>query len=507
MKKISLNVFYILFSMYFVALFSVDIVTTKVFIHPEVIDKYPGYLRFTGYMHELGKSFDPSNGEACVPLPLYANKCESKATAVSRTRNLNYFFDYVDAKFSRSITFRVGSVTHLISSIGCVFFIFLALLILNKNKFAIALFLSTSFLGLPQLLSLNNLLYRSGKILTCLFISILFYIYVKIRSESHLSKKFITASLIAASLLILSDEQAIICFVIFMVLLFLKNKFNLLLIYSSIILWYAGFRFIIEPFVANYLNEITILRSGTYADPRTFIQFDLSVLGSVLIASGYQVLMSLGTANFLGSWWPSIAVTCIITLMVLIFLKSQVPTSESRLTLARYRKIGLFVMTTWLLAIYLMALRHGFIVKPPLFGDGYYFLVVATFFFCILVACLSQISHTIGLIITFVTINTRNSLISDMTKDAVRPRELKLTISLQKIVGILVVVIVTSNFINTRMTRDLIRERVMGREWVATQLTIQEIIATQKHDQYYSIYEPIYLTHKHFIDSYKLDAK
>ena len=71
---------------------------------------------------------------------------------------------------------------------------------------------------------------------------------------------------------------------------------------------------------------------------------------------------------------------------------------------------------------------------------------------------------------------------------------------------ILVVVIMSSNFINIRLTRESLRERVMGADWVTTQLQIQDIIVTQKMDKEYSIYERIYLKHKYFIDSYKKDA-
>jgi hypothetical protein len=293
MNRLSSGFLYVVFAFYFVVLFSIDNITTPTFIHPEVIDKYPGYLNFKGYTHELGKPFDANNGEACVPQPIYANKCESKTTAESRTRNLNYFFDYIDAQFTKVINLKIGSITHFATAFLCVFFIYLALLVLTKNNYAIALFFSTAFLCLPHILLLNNTLYRSGKILTCLLISVLFYIYTRIRSEAPLTNSSLILSLIASGLLILSDEQAIIVFMIFMLLVFLKRKFSLLTIYSSIILWYLIFRFLIEPFLAKHLNGLMLVRSGTFADPRTFFNLDLSVLGSTFIACAYQIFMSL----------------------------------------------------------------------------------------------------------------------------------------------------------------------------------------------------------------------
>jgi len=497
--------------MYFVLLFSIDNVTTRTFIHPEVIDKYPGYLKFTGYAHEIGKPFDPNNGEACVPQPLYANKCDSKTIAGSRTRNLNYFFDYLDAQFSKSVNFKYGSITHLIASFGCVVFVFLALLLLTKNNYCAALFFSTSFLCLPQLLALNSTLYRSGKILTCLFLSLLFYIYIKIRSDVPLSINTIALSFIASSLLILSDEQAIIIFLIFMALILLKRKFNLLLIYSLIIVWYFIFRFLIEPFMASHLNGITILRTGTYADPTTFLKFDLSILGSTLSASGYQIFMSLGATNFIGCLLTSIVVTCLIVLMVFLFVKPNEWCDETRKKFFHYVRMISFLSLIWLLTIYLMALRHDFIVRPPLFGGGYYFVVSATFFYFITVAGLVQISPSLALITPFIAVSTSKRLNTEVSKDlirnwAVRAEGLILEVSVQKIIIILVVLMVSSNFINTRQTREQIREGVMGRDWLAQQLQIQEIITTQKQDNEYSIYEPIYLKHKYFIDSYKKNS-
>jgi hypothetical protein len=221
--------------------------------------------------------------------------------------------------------------------------------------------------------------------------------------------------------------------------------------------------------------------------------------------------MSLGSTNFIGSPLTSVVMISLITLLVFIFVKTNDWDNTTRRKLFNNLRVSIFLAVIWLVTIYIMALRHGFIVKPPLYGDGYYFLVVAAFFYCIVAAALVQINPSLKFIVPFITTHSTKPLSSEVSRDLIRKWAIRAEgpiaqVSLQKIVMILVVVIMSSNFINIRLTRESLRERVMGADWVTTQLQIQDIIVTQKMDKEYSIYEPIYLKHKYFIDSYKKDA-
>jgi hypothetical protein len=471
-NKISRIIFVV--TSFFLILFLTDTFLSKTFIHPENIDKYPKAISFSGYLNEMGKSFDVNNGEACVLKPLYANLCDPPNIAVSRTRNLNYFFDYVDAQFTKHFTFRLGSITQLIFALSSSVLIYLALLNINNVSTGMAALYAAFYLCLPQVLSLNALLYRSGKILTCFLVSYLFYLITSalrqrdLEYKIHRSKWISLLHLIAISLLILSDEMAVVLVALFVFILLWFKESKLSLVYGLSLIWYLLFRFYLEPILVNFFVDGKVILFGGWNDPGTFIALNWPTLLGACKAIMNQISYVFGRGNHIGTLAYTIAVLAILFTYFFLTLSRRSPGKILiDLKTKVYFQFNLTILycillVVWVVVVYLMALRHDHIIKPPYYGGGYYFIVTICLFYVMFINVLVRIQVNKPLVI------------------------------------IILFIIGSGNFINIRETRLATVEAVMGADWVRTQSKLQELIKNRDCDSS----ESIRLRHIKFIDSY-----
>jgi hypothetical protein len=315
---------------------------------PEIIDKYPLYFQnehSEGFMlGGLKSAFNTCNGEACVADRLTANLCENPQFCESRSRNFNYFFDYVDAIFFKYTGSKIGMITN---SIGNLLILYLVFFSFQQYKPDVASWklaiLVLPFLFLPHVLSMDNFMYRSGKILTLIYFAFLFFLYTKFKNKkislSNIkSKFFISLFWIIAAFLILSDEMAVFAtgmlfclFFVRTILLYFFSKQSLLesninffgLVFtSSLIIFYLSFRLFLEKWLALRLNNIQII-SGGYADPTTFISFDFYALIesiSIVILTPFYA-MSIPTSISDNLWFYLALVAVIIFTLSKSYLK------------------------------------------------------------------------------------------------------------------------------------------------------------------------------------------
>lgn len=325
--------------------------TSRVEVQPEVIDRYPKY--FSAYDHNglllggLKIAFDPCNGEACVPDRITANLCPNPKICISRSRNFNYFVDYLDAIFFKQVTTKLGMVSNVAGAILAFLFTFFGLRAYRKDISDLrVILLSSAVLFLPQMLSMDNLLYRSGKILTAVYISWLFLLFSKAK-ELHTNKNIEPAllwkaiALFISATLILSDEMAVyitgMCFVFFTYRWLLGRYFasgsvstgsiylNAIKHTGSLILVYLFFRISIEPRLANYLNEIRIASGEkTYANFSDFFTLNFETFQASINGIFFNVVDSLSPANeFAGQPWFWSGIVIIFVGIVYSFLQFQ----------------------------------------------------------------------------------------------------------------------------------------------------------------------------------------
>lgn len=456
-------------SFYFVGLFFLDICTMQCFIHPEVIDKYPKYLTYRGLVNELGKSFDPCNGEACVKDALYANRCNDEGVCESRSRNLNYFTDYVDAMFTKYLTIKIGMLSHVCFTFLSVLMLYRGGLLIAAGNKGMALMFSSFVFCWPNILFLNGVLYRSGKILSVFYIAVLFYQFVNIMKIRPTRIRVLPA-LILSCLFVLADEMAVAATGLFVLILVINNKYKTAAIFSIVLLWYFLFRFLVEPFLAFKLNHIRLTLHGGYTDFRTFFQIDFDVLTSVWTAFLNQFLFMLGKSSYLGNNMFRLAgLACVGGIVVLCWQRFGAwPTMSKPLPTALVHPVSTIftIFLYWTGICYLMALRHPPIVSISAYGGSYYFLPTMALFYVVFVFIV--LSHWRP--------DNRSQLLAICA----------------------LFLFATGNFVNARLDRQSLNNQVMGSDWTETSSRIIELIQKKEvtDDQV------LYLKHKKFIDCY-----
>jgi len=462
---LALDLFLVLCSAYFISLFVIDAVHTEVFIHPEVIDKYPGYLTHKGLYSELGKPFDVRTGEACPPDALYNPPPPRVGPIGARTRNLNYLFDYLDALFTRHVTLGFGMITQPVFALLTALFFYLGLRNLPGLRLPTALMLAAFVLCLPQILFDNGILYRSGKILTSFFAAFLFWLLARITAGKEMSKALLAGTALCACLLTQADEMAVVLLFLFLLLLLFYKRYRLALVYSSAAGWYLAFRFFLEPALSLHFHGVKILLFGGYSDPSAFGEANRDILAKTLAALAYQVRSVLGTANFLGDRRYELAAAALLCAFLLsLYLRNREAPRAAGIKGTLFGA-GLFsvLIAFWTGVVYLMALRHPFIVEGPVYGGGYYFMVTAVFFYTLALWGIARLKFNEGLL------------------------------------AALLLVAATGNFANTRAARGWFASDCFGDEWLKAQRTMQEFITKQN----FPPDDPVYLKHKKFLDCYR----
>lgn len=427
----------------------------RIEIQPEVIDRYPKY--FAAYDQYglisggIKMAFDACNGEACVPDAITANLCPNPNLCVSRTRNFNYFTDYLDAIFFKEVTTKLGMVSNVIGSILVFVFTFFGLRAYRKEMSSLRLvILSSSVLFLSQILSMENILYRSGKILTVVYISWLFYLFYKTKERNKGFGVFGNIAIVIASCaLLLSDEMAVfvtsMCFLFvfyrqLQARYFIENSNPQTLIYRNatiftggLLLFYVIFRVLLEPFISDILNGISIERGvQTYSNFSNFLVLDFKTFQASINAIFFNIVDSVSPANNFASqpWFWSgaliisagithsvfriqwrnfsyrpnkLKIACLILFVTILLIGANfslrnydVPNTSviaSILFLLGTFGIYLFIQSDnffnesfllfllWVSCLYLMGLRHSFIFSPAGFKATYYFLPTIYLFF------------------------------------------------------------------------------------------------------------------------------
>lgn len=428
--------------------------TRKFSAQPEVIDKYPLFYLLD---HQEGMlyggikaAFNSCNGEACVPDSLTASLCKNPQVCMSRTRNLNYFFDYVDAIFFKKINSHFGMISNTIGNLIVFLLMFFAFRAYKPEvkpwKVAI---IATPFLFLPHVLTMDSMLYRSGKILTLVYLAFLFFLYAKLKScyEIKFSVRltlFLIFAWAICSLLILSDEIAVFVTGMVFSLFFFRSiiaqisshspsfekkiNFTVLAFSLSLLVWYLVFRFIIEPSISSWINGITIVEAGTYSDPTTFLSLNVTtyIKSVVHIALTSLYAISIPTTindnlwfyfslamlivfslvnssrqalkNSLSNKFHITTLSFVMLIVTLVLIQTTfdnnapLPKFSLLLTVSSlglywlllvqkehdkfiYEGLGLFFL--WTLCLYVMGLRHTYIVTAPFNGTMYYFMPTA----------------------------------------------------------------------------------------------------------------------------------
>lgn len=460
-----LDIFLVLCSAYFISLFLIDTATTEVFMHPEVVDKYPGYLTHKGPYYELGKPFDVRTGEACPVGALYNPPPPAVGPIGARTRNLNYFFDYLDALFTRHVTMRFGMISQFVFALLTALFFYLGLRNLPGVRLPTALLLSSFVLCLPQILFDNGILYRSGKILTSFFAAFLFWLLARITAGKEMSKGLLAGTAFCACLLTQSDEMAVALLLLFLLLLLFYKRYRLALVYSSALGWYLAFRFVLEPALSLHFHGIRISLFGGYSDPSAFGEASRDVLAKTLAALSYQARSVLGTANYLGDRRFELAAAALLCIFLLsLYLRNRKEPSAAGVK-KTLPGAGIFaaLLALWTGVVYLMALRHPFIVEAPVYGGGYYFMVTIVFFYALALWALARLKFNEGLL------------------------------------AALLLVAATGNLVNTRAARSRFASECLDDEWMKAQRTMQGFITARN----FPPDDPVYLKHKKFLDCYK----
>ncbi|OQC43762.1 MAG: hypothetical protein BWX59_02300 [Bacteroidetes bacterium ADurb.Bin028] len=452
-----------LISFVFLFLFLFDVSSTKCFIHPEVIDKYPKYLHHSTIKNEIGKIFDVNNGEACVKDSIYSgNLCKEDSIGISRTRNFNYFIDYLDAMFTKYVTIKYGMISHYFFSLLTVVFIFWGMRTSN-HPISFSVLAASFILCLSPILSMNGILYRSGKIITVSLIALLYLFFEKSLKERRPSPLFSILFLGLSCLFILADEMAVAIIVICWLIFFFNTK-KISATLTLPIVWYVFFRIFIEPFLAHYLNDVHIMMSGGYNDFSTFWKIDFEFMLKTFKAICANVFYSMGSANHMGSISSSvISIFLLGCLITTIRLKAK--SEPLRYTKQTFYVLFIYslIIVSWVLVTYLMALRHPYIIQPPSYGAGYYFMVLVILFYLLIVFLLNHIEYN-------------------------------------KYIFLLILLSIgLGNYYNHRVTRQAMISSVMGAEWVITQKKIQKYIRRRS----VNVNDSVYVLHKKYIDSYR----
>lgn len=459
-KKIKLyNYLCLIMSLLFFTLFLYDVRTTRSFIHPEVTDKYPKYLSQSTIKKEIGKIFDINNGEAAVKDGNYG-KIDDESKAVSRSRNFNYFVDYLDALFTKYVSIRHGMVSHLFFTFLTVFFVFCGMRELN-NSISFSLVTSCFIFCLSPILSMNGVIYRSGKIITTALVALLFYFFSKTKKNKNPNNLYMVMVSLLCCMFILADEMAVAFVVLCWIIKTIMDK-KLSITLTIPLIWYVCFRFFFEPALALYFNNVTIIMNGGYSDFKTFLVLDIKAFIGTIESIFANLFFTIGAANYLGS----ITIAVIAIFLIGFFLAGIrfKKHTEDNIATPKYLilLILLGILASWVFITYLMALRHPFIIQPPSYGAGYYYMVLTVLFYVIFLYSLS--------IITF-----------------------------NKYVLLLILLFAgIGNFTNYRYTRPMILSSVMGPQWVDDQEKIQKYITEKSID----LDDPVYIKHRKFIESY-----
>lgn len=427
----------------------------RIEVHPEIVDRYPKYFatydKYGLIYGGIKMAFDACNGEACVPDAVTANLCPNPKLCVTRTRNFNYFVDYLDAIFFKKVTTRFVSISNLIGIISIFLFTFFGLKAYRKELSNLRLvLLSSSVLFISQILSTENILYRSGKMLTVVYISWLFYLFYKAKERNKgfgVFWNFVLA--VVSTALLLSDEMAIfitaMCFIFFFYRQvqakhFIKNIDGKGLIYrnaaiftGALLLFYIAFRIIFEPLISYGLNGITIEKGvQTYSNFSNFFVFDFQTYQAVINAiffnivdsvtptnnssiqpyywSGFSIiLIGIAHAIFKTHWgnlfhhFTNFKIAFLIFALAIFVIGLNFPLKDFDVPTApvifsilfllgsfsfylliqsdNFFNESLLLCLLWSCCLYLMGLRHAFVVSPAGFKATYYFLPTIYLFF------------------------------------------------------------------------------------------------------------------------------
>jgi hypothetical protein len=178
----------------------------------------------------------------------------------------------------------------------------------------------------------------------------------------------------------------------------------------------------------------------------------------------YHLKMIFGTANYLGSviFGYINAVVGLAIFMSIIYLnRHEIWEKKSQFSKSILIITGMILY--WTFVVYLMALRHPFIISEVGRIGEYYFLPSVILAYSIVLFVIIRLKHNEFLIVT------------------------------------VLLVAATGNFYNTRQTRSAILSQVLGADWVEVSGFLRESIATQKTSR-----NQIYLKYQKVLDSYQV---
>ncbi len=368
----------------------------RVFIHTEILDRYPKYLeeRDGSRPSCFSFAFDACTGEACLVGNTHSmdlNACDNDRICETRTRNLNYFMDCIDARWLQKTHLHAPQLSRILAYVLSFLLLYIAFLFLNsfgtpqKRVYNLWALIFALIPVLTHSYAVNlGVVFRSGKLFTLVLVCLLFCLYefYSISFKNNFKNKnhplLILFIFLSIALLALSDEQAIILiftFAIFTSFPYLnlrKSKvknpyFTYTLILYAVLFFYLVFRFFLEKKLTYLFANIELRpMEGGYTDPSNLLSFQSTLGVSTLKAYVNQIRFLVGAHNQYGR--DVLSLLSMIGVMVVFFRFLYKQCKEN----IRFGLVYISITMVWLVLTYFMAVRHEFIVLRSAYGLGYY---------------------------------------------------------------------------------------------------------------------------------------